>query len=377
MPCWITQTNARTHEIIRANLHRSPLYSGRISGTGPRYCPSIEDKVVKFADRDTHQLFLEPEGRHTSEFYVNGISTSLPYPVQLEFVRSVPALEHAEIMRPGYAVEYDFFLPTQLSHTLETKMVRRLYFAGQVNGTSGYEEAAAQGLVAGANAALSVRNRPGFVLGRNEAYIGVLIDDLVTKGTEEPYRMFTSRAEDRLQLRHDNADQRLTAKGFGFGLVTQKRLAAFESKMSLLNECRMMANTTRLGGAPISQLLKRPGFTSANLPPEIRQIAPTDIWELLETDIKYEGYTARQTQHNRELSKKNLQRIPDGFDFASIAGLSSETRQKLLKIRPLTVGQATRISGVTPADISILSIWLTKRNLKSNTFARPSREDGI
>jgi tRNA uridine 5-carboxymethylaminomethyl modification enzyme len=377
MPCWITQTNARTHEIIRANLHRSPLYSGRISGTGPRYCPSIEDKVVKFADRDTHQLFLEPEGRHTSEFYVNGISTSLPYPVQLEFVRSVPALEHAEIMRPGYAVEYDFFLPTQLSHTLETKMVRRLYFAGQVNGTSGYEEAAAQGLVAGANAALSVRNRPGFVLGRNEAYIGVLIDDLVTKGTEEPYRMFTSRAEDRLQLRHDNADQRLTAKGFGFGLVTQKRLAAFESKMSLLNECRMMANTTRLGGAPISQLLKRPGFTSADLPPEIRQIAPTDIWELLETDIKYEGYTARQTQHNRELSKKNLQRIPDGFDFASIAGLSSETRQKLLKIRPLTVGQATRISGVTPADISILSIWLTKRNLKSNTFARPSREDGI
>src|SRR5437588_6583145 len=369
MPCWITQTNARTHEIIRANLHRSPLYSGRISGTGPRYCPSIEDKVVKFADRDMHQLFLEPEGRHTSEFYVNGISTSLPYEVQLEFVRSVPALEHAEIMRPGYAVEYDFFLPTQLSHTLETKQIRRLYFAGQVNGTSGYEEAAAQGLVAGANAALSARNRPAFVLGRSEAYIGVLIDDLVTKGTEEPYRMFTSRAEDRLQLRHDNADQRLTAKGFGFGLVTQRRFAAFESKMSLLEQCRTIAGKSRLDGTPVSQLLKRPGFSYSDLPFEIRQIAPAGIWELLETEIKYEGYAVRQAQHNRELSKKNLQKIPDGFNFASIAGLSSETRQKLSKVRPLTVGQAARISGVTPADISILSIWLTKNKLENGSFS--------
>src|SRR5213082_451109 len=255
MACWITQTNARTHEIIRANLDRSPLYAGRIKGTGPRYCPSIEDKVVKFADREAHQLFLEPEGRHTNEFYVNGISTSLPYEVQLEFVRSVPELEHAEIMRPGYAVEYDFFPPTQLFHSLETKRVRRLYFAGQVNGTSGYEEAAAQGLIAGANAAVSVQNRPAFVLGRNEAYIGVLIDDLVTKGTEEPYRMFTSRAEDRLQLRHDNADQRLTAKGFDLGLVTIGRMAAFEAKTSLLKECRIIANNTRSGGVPVSQLL--------------------------------------------------------------------------------------------------------------------------
>jgi tRNA uridine 5-carboxymethylaminomethyl modification enzyme len=377
MSCWITQTNAQTHEIIRANLHRSPLYAGRIEGTGPRYCPSIEDKVVKFADRETHQLFLEPEGRHTSEFYVNGISTSLPYEVQLEFVRSVPALEYAEIMRPGYAVEYDFFLPTQLSHTLETKQIRRLYFAGQVNGTSGYEEAAAQGLVAGTNAALNVRNRPAFVLGRNEAYIGVLIDDLVTKGTEEPYRMFTSRAEDRLQLRHDNADQRLTAKGFAVGLVTQRRMAAFELKMSTLKECRTMANEARLDGVPISQLLKRPGFTNADLSSELRLIAPPEIWELLETDIKYEGYTARQAQHNRELSKKDLQRIPDGFNFASVAGLSSETRQKLSKVRPLTVGQAARISGVTPADISILSIWLTKRHLESQTFSLPRRENGV
>jgi tRNA uridine 5-carboxymethylaminomethyl modification enzyme len=377
MPCWITQTNARTHEIVRANLHRSPLYAGRIQGTGPRYCPSIEDKVVKFAERETHQLFLEPEGRHTSEFYVNGISTSLPYEVQLEFVRSIPALEKAEIMRPGYAVEYDFFLPTQLSHALETKQIRRLYFAGQVNGTSGYEEAAAQGLVAGANAALSVQDQSAFVLGRNEAYIGVLIDDLVTKGTEEPYRMFTSRAEDRLQLRHDNADQRLTAKGSGFGLVTQRRLAAFESKMSLLEECRIMANNSRRAGIPISQLLKRPGFTYADLPSEIRLLAPTEIWELLETDIKYEGYTARQAQHNKELSKKNLQRIPDGFNFAGIAGLSSETRQKLSKVRPFTVGQAARISGVTPADISILSIWLTKKHLETTTLSCPLGGNGI
>jgi len=377
MPCWITQTNARTHEIIRANLDRSPLYAGRIKGTGPRYCPSIEDKVVKFADREAHQLFLEPEGRHTNEFYVNGISTSLPYEVQLEFVRSVSALEHAEIMRPGYAVEYDFFPPTQLFHTLETKRVRRLYFAGQVNGTSGYEEAAAQGLVAGANAALSVENRPALVLGRNEAYIGVLIDDLVTKGTEEPYRMFTSRAEDRLQLRHDNADQRLTAKGFDLGLVTLGRLAVFEAKTSLLKECRTIANNTRSGGVPISQLLKRPGFTCADLPSEVRSIAPEDIWELLETDIKYEGYTARQAQQNKELSKKNLQRIPDGFNFASIAGLSSETRQKLSKVRPLTVGQAARISGVTPADISILSIWLTKNRLESESFSLLRGKIGI
>ena len=369
MPCWITQTNARTHEIIRANLDRSPLYAGRIKGTGPRYCPSIEDKVVKFADREAHQLFLEPEGRHTNEFYVNGISTSLPYEVQLEFVRSVTALEHAEIMRPGYAVEYDFFPPTQLFHTLETKRIRRLYFAGQVNGTSGYEEAAAQGLIAGANAALHVRNRSAFVLGRNEAYIGVLIDDLITKGTEEPYRMFTSRAEDRLHLRHDNADQRLTPKGFDFGLVTLGRLAAFDAKMSLLKECRTIANNTRSGGVPISHLLKRPGFTHLDLPSDVRSIAPGDIWELLETDIKYEGYTARQAQHNKELSKKNLQRIPDGFNFASIAGLSSETRQKLSKVRPLTVGQAARISGVTPADISILSIWLTKNKLKNEYFS--------
>ena len=364
VPCWITHTNTRTHQIIRANLHRSPLYAGRIKGTGPRYCPSIEDKIVKFADRDAHHLFLEPEGRHTEEFYINGISTSLPYEVQLEFVRSIPALERAEIMRPGYAVEYDFFPPTQLFSTLETKKVRGLYFAGQVNGTSGYEEAAAQGLVAGANAALSAQDRPAFVLGRNEAYLGVLIDDLVTKGTEEPYRMFTSRAEDRLQLRHDNADQRLTTTGHRLGLVSPARWTAFQAKMSLLRECRVVANNTRCEGVCISQLLKRPTFTHLNLEPEIRSVAPADIWELVEADIKYEGYSARQAQHNKELSKRSFQKISDGFNFASVAGLSSETRQKLSKVRPTTLGQAARISGVTPADISILSIWLTKNELQ-------------
>jgi len=364
VPCWITHTNTRTHQIIRANLHRSPLYAGRIKGTGPRYCPSIEDKIVKFADREAHQLFLEPEGRHTEEFYINGISTSLPYEVQLEFVRSIPALERAEIMRPGYAVEYDFFPPTQLFSTLETKKVRGLYFAGQVNGTSGYEEAAAQGLVAGANAALRAQDRPAFVLGRNEAYLGVLIDDLVTKGTEEPYRMFTSRAEDRLQLRHDNADQRLTTTGHRLGLVTPARWTAFQAKMSLLQECRAVANNTRCEGVSISQLLKRPTFTHLNLEPEIRSVAPADIWELVEADIKYEGYSARQAQHNKELSKRSFQKISDGFNFASVAGLSSETRQKLSKVRPTTLGQAARISGVTPADISILSIWLTKNELQ-------------
>jgi tRNA uridine 5-carboxymethylaminomethyl modification enzyme len=364
LPCWITETSPETHEIIRRNLHRSPLYAGRIQGTGPRYCPSIEDKVVKFADRETHHLFLEPEGRHTNEFYVNGISTSLPYEVQLEFVHSIPALENAEIMRPGYAVEYDYFPPTQLFHTLETKLIRRLYFAGQVNGTSGYEEAAAQGLVAGANAALSVRNSAPFILGRSEAYIGVLIDDLVTKGTEEPYRMFTSRAENRLQLRHDNADQRLTAKAFGLGLTSQKRMAAFNSKMLLLEQCRTIANNT-WNGARISQHLKRPGFVHTDLPSEIHRIVPSAIWELLETNVKYEGYTARQTQHNKELSKKNSQRIPDGFSFADVPALSTETRQKLSKVRPLTLGQAARVSGVTPADISILSILLTKSSLSN------------
>jgi tRNA uridine 5-carboxymethylaminomethyl modification enzyme len=363
MPCWITHTTEQTHGIIRANLDRSPLYAGQIKGTGPRYCPSIEDKVVKFSDKASHQLFLEPEGRHTREYYVNGISTSLPYDVQLEFLRSIPALERAEIMRPGYAVEYDYFPPTQLFPSLETKLIDGLYFAGQVNGTSGYEEAAAQGLIAGANAALKIQGRPPLVLDRSEAYIGVLVDDLVTKGTEEPYRMFTSRAEDRLFLRHDNADQRLTSRAFDAGLINPARWARHKEKARLLDQACLLATQTKLDGVPISQLFKRPDFGAAKLPSWLLSRLPVAVWQLVETDFKYQGYAARQSDQNRQLERRQQQVIPDWLNYDEIPGLRRETRQKLATARPGSLGQAARISGITPADVAIISIWLCKSDL--------------
>ena len=360
IPCWITHSNTKTHEIIRNNLGKSPMYSGKIEGVGPRYCPSIEDKIVKFSEKEHHQLFLEPEGLHTEEYYVNGISTSLPFEVQYEFIRSISGLENAEIMRPGYAVEYDYCPPTQLFQSLETKRIEHLYFAGQINGTSGYEEAAAQGLVAGANAALKLQQRQPFVLARSDAYIGVLVDDLVTKGTPEPFRMFTSRAEYRLLLRQDNADLRLTPIGHNNGLVCKARNTKVREKIIAINALRDFIDSTRLNQTPISQWLKRPEESYKKLDDAIRGRFPDEIWDVVETDLKYEGYICRQEAEIGKSLLAESKELPLNLDYSKIIGLREEAKQKLSKINPTTFGQASRISGITPADIATISIWLKK-----------------
>jgi tRNA uridine 5-carboxymethylaminomethyl modification enzyme len=413
VPCYIAYTTEETHRIIRENVHRSPMYSGQIKSIGPRYCPSIEDKIVKFPDKETHQLFLEPEGLNTHEIYVNGMSTSMPVDVQLAVIASVPGLEAAEMLRPGYAIEYDSIDPTELERTLETKKIARLFLAGQINGTSGYEEAACQGIMAGINAALAVKGEPALTLDRTEAYTAILIDDLISKGTNEPYRMFTSRAEFRLHLRIDNADRRLTPYGRRVGLISDAAWADYLAKQERMAALKSLLERTKVNGLPAAvseklgnvagatyaQLLKRPDLDLMELAPVLAEMMPeffvrssstsgnaeagtgkreagtetrepgTDVkvpistevrneLKSAETEIKYEGYLSQQTKAIERLKKAEQRAIPSWFDYASVSGLSREMKEKLQRVRPQTLGQASRIPGVTPAAISLVNVYI-------------------
>jgi tRNA uridine 5-carboxymethylaminomethyl modification enzyme len=383
MPCWLTYTNTETHDVIRSGFDRSPLYTGKIKGTGVRYCPSIEDKVVRFADKERHRIFLEPEGLDTVEYYPNGFSTSLPLDIQIAMLRTVPGLEAVEITRPGYGIEYDFVFPTQLCPTLETKIVGNLFLAGQINGTTGYEEAGAQGLIAGVNAALKARDSGAgeFILGRDEAYIGVMIDDLVTRGVDEPYRMFTSRAEHRLLLREDNADLRLTEKGYRVGLVSEARYKKVLEKKSKIEKTHEMLRAVRLkptketnemlknksiegikNPMTLEELLKKPGVTIN----EIKSIKSgfdeieEDIAYQVELNVKYRGYTDRQMEMVRKTKKLEDRRIPSDIAYKDVSGLSKEVLERFNKVKPFTLGQASRIPGVTPASITALLVHFKK-----------------